>query len=413
MADITFNCQYCEQKIEAPEEMAGSKANCPSCQCEILIPIKGEPFPVVVPLVPSITTPPSSNDPTLENAIASQTSQSSRFVAAKCPSCGGDLQVPDNRDQVKCMYCGGTVITRQAIQLASGVNVSNILELAKAAALANNFKEAYDYYTKTLEQDPKNVTAWLGKAEAAGWMSTLANIRIDEMISGFNNAISYSPESSKPALRIQCAQVINKVTTAFYSIAKKHVHEFVGVNQTWNKYLKQCAGLVSALEVGHAYDPNNKTTIENIICIYIDNINGIRIPCDVPLSIDQFTGVNKQYEAELRAKIDKYTLIIQRLDPGFTKPQTREIPFYSRDVCFVATATFGNVNHPTVMELRHFRDAWLIKRKVGRLFVKYYYKVGPYVARVIRASKFFKRVSYFLVIRPALMVTRTLLKNSN
>jgi len=54
------------------------------------------------------------------------------------------------------MYCGGTVITRQAVQLVSGVNVANLMEVAKAAADANNPKEAYDYYTKVLEYEPRN-----------------------------------------------------------------------------------------------------------------------------------------------------------------------------------------------------------------------------------------------------------------
>ena len=42
------------------------------------------------------------------------------FKAARCPTCGGDLQVPDDRTSVKCMYCGGEVIVREAIRLAAG-----------------------------------------------------------------------------------------------------------------------------------------------------------------------------------------------------------------------------------------------------------------------------------------------------
>src|ERR1700739_2581919 len=134
MADITFNCQFCEQKIEAPAEMAGMKAECPSCQCELQIPNRKE--------IPAKLTPVVEPRP--------------QFVAAKCPSCKGDLQVPNNREEVKCMYCGGTVIVNQAIQLVSGVNVANLIELAKAAAKAINYKEAYDYYTKVLEFEPMN-----------------------------------------------------------------------------------------------------------------------------------------------------------------------------------------------------------------------------------------------------------------
>ena len=55
------------------------------------------------------------------------------FKAAVCPSCGGELQVPDNRDSVKCMYCGTDIIVREAIQAVSGVNIQNFLQLAATA----------------------------------------------------------------------------------------------------------------------------------------------------------------------------------------------------------------------------------------------------------------------------------------
>ena len=42
------------------------------------------------------------------------------FKPAQCPSCGGALQVPDDRATVKCMYCGVDVTVREAIQLAAG-----------------------------------------------------------------------------------------------------------------------------------------------------------------------------------------------------------------------------------------------------------------------------------------------------
>ena len=320
MADITFTCPYCEQRIEAPEEMADTKAECPSCQCELQIPKQSEPKPASQPPVPVPTPAVPASTPTPELADGRQPSLTPHFVAAKCPSCGGDLQVPDNRDQVKCMYCGGSVITRQAIQLASsGVNVANLMELAKAAADANNPKEAYDYYTKVLEHDSRNTIAWVGKGEAAGWMSTVKDIKTTEMIAGFNNAINYAPEADKPALRRQCADAVNRVTSACYSICRKHVDQFVQVGNTWPDYIKRCGFLISALEVGHLYDPANKTTIENIIHICGDNLKGMTFSPNLFLNKKFFVLPN--YEASLRAKIDEYAAKMYRLDPGFIKPK--------------------------------------------------------------------------------------------
>ena len=38
MADIRTSCPHCNQTIEAPEEMAGQVAGCPTCGGEMVIP---------------------------------------------------------------------------------------------------------------------------------------------------------------------------------------------------------------------------------------------------------------------------------------------------------------------------------------------------------------------------------------
>jgi hypothetical protein len=45
--------------------------------------------------------------------------------------------------------------------------------------------------------------------------------------------------------------------------------------------------------------------------------------------------------------------------------------------CFVATAVYGDYDHPQVKKLRHFRDTTLSKSIGGRLFIKFYYAMGP------------------------------------
>lgn len=38
MADINFNCEACGQNLDAPEEMAGERIDCPACGRSIVIP---------------------------------------------------------------------------------------------------------------------------------------------------------------------------------------------------------------------------------------------------------------------------------------------------------------------------------------------------------------------------------------
>ncbi len=329
------------------------------------------------------------------------------FVPATCPSCGGNLQVPDDRDQVKCMYCGGDIIVRQAITLAAGVNVGNLIQLAEAAAAASNYKEAYDYYTKSLEYDPTNATSWVGKGKAAGWMSKVNDLKLQEMTAGFDAAIKYTPDPLKQSMRENCAVMTNDVAAACYSIVRQHCLQFVQLDNTWPNYLAQCLIIINALETAHSYDPNNTIVIQGIINIYQANIQG--------LNFKAFDGSSRivfllpGYEAVARNKIREYSAKMQRFNPSFQEPQAQKPSLF----CFVATATLGEVNHPAVIQLRQFRDAWLLKRRVGRLFVRFYSLTGPHLARFIRKSPLRRQLSFLLIIRPALRFSSFLTKRSN
>ena len=78
--------------------------------------------------------------------------------------------------------------------------------------------------------------------------------------------------------------------------------------------------------------------------------------------------------------------------------------------CFVATATMGDYNHPTVRELQKFRDDYLLHREWGRIFVRVYYKWGPYFARVIENNYCFRKLSYLFVVKPLLFIAVKLKK---
>ena len=60
-------------------------------------------------------------------------------------------------------------------------------------------------------------------------------------------------------------------------------------------------------------------------------------------------------------------------------PQGRQVS----GSCFVATACFGDYDHPTVMVLRQFRDLTLMENRAGRAFIIFYYRRGPQLARFV------------------------------
>lgn len=54
--------------------------------------------------------------------------------------------------------------------------------------------------------------------------------------------------------------------------------------------------------------------------------------------------------------------------------------------CFVATAAYNDPWHPDVRFLRAFRDQWLVTRAWGRVFIAFYWRVGPRLAGFVRRN---------------------------
>ena len=45
--------------------------------------------------------------------------------------------------------------------------------------------------------------------------------------------------------------------------------------------------------------------------------------------------------------------------------------------CYIATMAYGDYNSPQVIKLRAFRDSFLKKHLLGKLFISVYYRVSP------------------------------------
>lgn len=76
--------------------------------------------------------------------------------------------------------------------------------------------------------------------------------------------------------------------------------------------------------------------------------------------------------------------------------------------CFIATAAMGDYNHPVVIDLRCFRDQWLLKRNWGVNFTSWYYTNGPKAAYHIERSKFLKKITFVFIVKPLHILTKKL-----
>jgi predicted RNA-binding Zn-ribbon protein involved in translation (DUF1610 family) len=63
------------------------------------------------------------------------------FEAAKCPSCGAAIQVPNEMVQARCVYCGSTLIVRDAIQRLK-IEISGHVNVAGLSSVENDLERA-------------------------------------------------------------------------------------------------------------------------------------------------------------------------------------------------------------------------------------------------------------------------------
>jgi hypothetical protein len=284
-------------------------------------------------------------------------------------------------------------------------NVSNLMGLAGTALLGGNNSEALRYFNRVLEVDPKLSQAWIGKAKAAGWQSTLANIRIPETLIAFNHAIATSSDEQKTTTTEEAVEETNRLVVAIYGLARDQLEEYVALNDTWNQYTNQIAQLIDALTEVKKWSPFHRTTLENIVHLCKDNIEGVSYRDPYDNNAPKAWHLSPQYEAFLKSELDAAVEALKAIDSSYSAPTVEK---KAAEACFVVTTTMGDANHPTVIEMRKFRDEWLMRRSWGVKFIRQYYRVGPVAARFIAKRNIYRYFSYRSIVLPAVFITRIL-----
>lgn len=109
-----------------------------------------------------------------------------------------------------------------------------------------------------------------------------------------------------------------------------------------------------------------------------------------------FWSYNLIIDSDFRLKFDFIPPKIKNVEVNIESNSNEK----SSGKCFIATATMGSYDHPEVMELRGFRDDWILKQSWGQNFVKWYYHYGEKLAKVIEQSFVLKKISYWVIVKP-------------
>ncbi|HEV7891805.1 MAG TPA: hypothetical protein VGP08_14275 [Pyrinomonadaceae bacterium] len=190
------------------------------------------------------------------------------FRPATCPNCGGNLQLPDDRATVNCMYCGTSIVVREAVQAAAAGNVGNWLKLADTAVASGNFQEAFDYYTRVLEVDASHSESWYGKGRAAGSLSSPQQFRITEMLACFRAALEHAPEGERrEVMSKNAATAASGLADRAYRASYQQICAHAAYDAAWAAHLEQSRAVIGALEFAHGLDVETRAPIDQIVRI--------------------------------------------------------------------------------------------------------------------------------------------------
>lgn len=143
-----------------------------------------------------------------------------------CQTCGTKYSV----EEAKKMMIEGTVNVSGTVKVDDTDKIENYLEMARSAYEAGNKSEAEAYCNRIIEIGPQNYEAWFMKGKAAGWQTTLANIRIEESVQCFSKAVDYAPEDKIDEFKKSAAEEVSNLSLALINLTCSNFAEYPSEN---------------------------------------------------------------------------------------------------------------------------------------------------------------------------------------
>ena len=368
-----------------------------------------------------------------------------------CQNCGTKYSIEEAK---KMMIEGNVDVSGSTVKVDNTGSIENYYKMAESAYDSSNQKEAENYCNKIIEIDPDNYKAWLLKGRAAGWQSTLGNLRIEEAVNCFSKAVGNAPEDEKDAVKKEAAEELDNLSFALVSLAcdnysknasEHNANEILSavklvslysinlivkcgasgkdlyakiatkINESvvsayqndiltdywgttrhpseydWNEYKLRSMKAVSLLEYAIGLsDDDDQADIQRYKNIIV-------ILQDVEPS-GSYTYSNGSWSKEyVNTKEFKQQLIDKMME---CHRKIKEIePSYEIPAaptpssgCYVATAVYGSYDCPEVWTLRRYRDYDLAETWYGRAFIRTYYAISPTLVKRFGHTDWFKKM---------------------
>jgi len=300
-------------------------------------------------------------------------------------------------------------------------NQSDLRELADTAYDSKNYQQAYEYYSRMLEADVNDASAWIMKGLSAGFLSESDSHRLDEVEVCINKSIDHLDAAGKERVADGLMSVGQHVIDETYGAFAETMSEYdkksmsTGELRAVRNVGKQTEGLYRGGELNEQWyralqlmdrackiSPS-KERFEHVI-EEIDHLKAHSNGNGNYLDLGEDEMVNREgnsYEDKLNRLRRSLLKRARAADSSFQPKQVDT----SSGGCFIATAALGDVHHPDVVALKKFRDEVLLPTTLGTVFVRTYYQISPPVARWIGQHSRMQRLTRRFVVQPLRQLT--------
>lgn len=340
--------------------------------------------------------------------------------AAECPNCGGELQLPEDKNKVTCMYCDSSIVVSEAIDQKKkniSEDADKLLSLINSTIESSDLEQASKNINQLLELDPDNSHAWVLKGKVAflkvakemkkppsdprGLDDSVLSIDLHATLNeGFNKAIALAGDDPvvreiiglelHNSIKICSRAIIHAETKKFFYGIKMYESSANTRKRHWLKLLKQSIEIeMKASEYHESFDlaDNVRYILAMGKGIWMAGTNDFRLSSDLD-----------SWNNNLQAKYTK------EYEERAAKNKSKS----KGSGCFIATAAMGDYNHPVVVDLRNFRDQWLLQRNWGAKFTNWYYTNGSKAASLIEKSFILRKLTFIFVVKPLQIITKKL-----
>ena len=360
----------------------------------------------------------------------------------QCPHCGA----PNDADD-RCSYCGN--IFSGETKLALSNSDKGTFDLAIYELSNGNFEKSLSFFEEIIKNDSNNQLAWLYKyicefSKSKNLPEFIKNIRSisnvlynlfsDLIFNTINKYLKYTKIGSN-RLGVLFDYVIT-LDNNFKSKIQQIFHDrYFRLNWRDAGYTIEIINEIDvALRHKEIFNLDLAKTQELLYHLSELNLRDLKFYNIKIFDSKTHEAIKRIYVREFSQGLNQRLInIIEKyqLDPcpeklkisilnsqALCEDLQKRCKLYTQSEnevknetsCFIATASMGSHDHPVVMDLRMFRDNWLLKRKWGIAFTDWYYRYGPKAAAIIEKSDMLKRISYVFFIKPLHLIAQKLVK---